>query len=293
MISTPVLCLSALTALLYATGALVLKRANDYSVGVWRATFICNQILGLGMVPFWILGGDFQGWGAIMYPAICGVLLVIGQALAVLALAKGDVSVATPLLGLKILLVAFCARMLFGEEFPARLWVSCLLATISVVLLNLGGKAARTRAAFTVVVSIGAAMAFALFDVLVQYWAEPWGVGRFLPMMGIFTSVFSFFFIPFFREPLRGLSGPGLRWVSLAAILLSGQSLVFVSMLAKWGEAAVANVIYSSRGIWSIVLVWLFGHAMARTERALGNRVMAFRMAGAVVLSVAILILLL
>jgi drug/metabolite transporter (DMT)-like permease len=293
MISTPVLCVSALTAVLYALGALVLKRANDYPIGVWRATFLCNQLLGLGMLPLWVFGGEFQGWGAIIYPAITGLLLVVGQGLAVLALAKGDVSVATPLLGLKIIMVAFCARLLFGELLPGRLWMAVLLASVSVILMNLGGKAARKRAAFTIVVSVGAAAAFALFDVLVQYWAAPWGVGRYLPVMGIFTSLFSLGFIPFFRAPMRKIPRSAMRWMWLAAGLLSGQSIIFVSMLAIWGEAAVANVIYSSRGIWSIVFVWLLGHWMAREERQLGGKVLAFRMAGAIVLSVAILILLL
>ena len=292
MISTPVLIVSALTAFLYALGALVLKRANQYPIGVWRATFVCNQLLGLGMLPLWFFGGNFPGWGAMIYPAITGALLVIGQALAVLALSKGDVSVATPLLGIKIILVAFCAWLIFDELLPGRLWIAVVLASIAMVLMNLGGKAARKRASFTIVVSLGAAAAFALFDVLVQYWAAPWGVGRYLPAMGVFTSLFSFGFIPFFRAPMRELPADSKRWLGLAACLLSGQSILFVSMLAIWGEAAVANVIYSSRGMWSIVLVWLMGHSMAREERQLGGKVLAFRMAGSVVLSVAILILL-
>jgi drug/metabolite transporter (DMT)-like permease len=292
MISTPVLCVSALAAFFYALGALVLKRANEYNIGVWRATFVCNQLLGLGMIPLWVFGGEFPGWGSLIFPAVTGALLVAGQALAILALSKGDVSVATPLLGVKIIMVAFCARLLFGEVMPGRLWIAVVLASVAMVLMNLGGKAARERAGFTIVVSLCAAAAFALFDVLVQYWATPWGVGRYLPVMGVFTSLFSLGFIPLFSAPMRELPRPAVRWIWLAAGLLSGQSILFVSMLAIWGEAAVANVIYSSRGIWSIVLVWFLGHSMAKEERKLGGKVLAFRLAGAVVLSIAILILL-
>jgi hypothetical protein len=62
---------------------------------------------------------------------------------------------------------------------------------------------------------------------------------------------------------------------------LGVQAVVFVSTIAKWGEAAPANVLYSSRGLWTVLLVWLFGHWVKSREQHLGRSILGWRLAGA------------
>jgi hypothetical protein len=56
--------------------------------------------------------------------------------------------------------------------------------------------------------------------------------------------------------------------------------VIFVSTIARWGQVAVSNVAYSSRGLWSIVLVWLASRWLGGRERVEG-RLLAWRLAGA------------
>jgi len=65
------------------------------------------------------------------------------------------------------------------------------------------------------------------------------------------------------------------------------QAVIFVSTIARWGQAATSNVIYSSRGLWTIVLVWLAGGWLASREQAAG-RLLVWRLAGAALMMSAV-----
>ena len=57
-----------------------------------------------------------------------------------------------------------------------------------------------------------------------------------------------------------------------------------------FGQATLINILYASRGLWTVVLVWVVGHWFGNQERGHGHRVMARRMIGAGLLLVAVLL---
>jgi hypothetical protein len=67
---------------------------------------------------------------------------------------------------------------------------------------------------------------------------------------------------------------------------------MFVSTVAHWGHAAPANVLYSSRGLWTVLLVWAFGHWVKSREQHLGRRVLTWRLSGAFLMMSAIVLVL-
>ena len=182
---------SALCALLlpligavgYVIGALFLKRASDLGADVWRTTRIINYTTALMAVPLWLLGGTIPPPSLWWQPAIAGVLFFAGQIFTLLALSKGDVSVATPVLGVKILLVALLSTVLIGDPIGARLWTAAALSTARHRAAEYQSRASRTRASAprSLLAALGAA-AYACFDVLVQKWSPAWGTGRFVPI---------------------------------------------------------------------------------------------------------------
>jgi drug/metabolite transporter (DMT)-like permease len=42
----------------YAMSALVIKRASEFGVGVWRTAFVANIVGALIFQPLWLLGGN-------------------------------------------------------------------------------------------------------------------------------------------------------------------------------------------------------------------------------------------
>ena len=135
-----------------------------------------------------------------------------------------------------------------------------------------------------------AACGYALFDVLVMKWAPAWGAGRFLPIVMLFGAVFSTGFIPLFRKPLREVDPRGWKPLLLGALFIALQSLILVYALASFGDGTAMNVVYSTRGLWSVLAVWWLGHWFANQEMTLGAATMKARLLGAGFLCAAIVL---
>ncbi|MEO6785077.1 MAG: hypothetical protein ABI318_03000 [Chthoniobacteraceae bacterium] len=166
-----------------------------------------------------------------------------------------------------------------------------LLSAVGIVVLNRKQDGRRPHNVGITLLSAGfAAACFGTFDVLVQRWGPAWGVGRLLPIVYGLNGVLSLALIPKFREPLSALPRAAWRWLLPAACLLAAQSIVFVGTITVYGKATLANVIYSSRGLLSIVAVWLVGHWFSNLEQGLGRRTLAWRLLGAVLMLSAIVL---
>lgn len=286
----PVL-LPLLAAMVYVVGALLAKRASEFGVGVWRTAFIANFIsagLFALLLPF---GGTFHV-ALLWQPAVVAVFYLLGQLLNFLALQHGDVSVATPVMGLKIILVAVFTTLLLTSGVPAKLWIAAGLSSVAIALLNRPDGTPHHHVGRTILYAGSSATMFAVFDVLVQKWSPAWGLGRFLPVMLGFTALFSFVFVPFFHAPLPAIPRAAWPWLLGGCGFIGLQSLIFVSAIAHFGSATTANVIYSSRGLWSVGAVWAIGHWFANREQHLGASVLRWRLAGAVLMMAAIALVL-
>jgi hypothetical protein len=135
-----------------------------------------------------------------------------------------------------------------------------------------------------------ASASFALADVFIQKWARVWGFGRFLPLMFGSVAVASFGLIPLFRAPLSHIPAAAWRWLLPGAVLMALQAAILASTMGIWGDATAANIVYSSRGLWSVVAVWWVGHWFQNREQMLGRDVLKWRLAGAIFMLAAIVL---
>ncbi len=280
-----------IAALLYAFGALVLKRSSDLGVGLWRTTFVANLIVA-GLFSFlWLLGGPPVERELLWQPGLIAMCLFVGQISQFLALEKGDVSVAVPVFGLKVILVAFFTPILIGDPVSVKLWVAAFLSVLGITFLNQkdAGRPHRHLLITFVAGGVGAA-AFAVFDVLVQKWGPYWGVGRLLPCIFWINALLSFGLVFRFSAPLSAIRPRAWPWLVSGSVLLGSQSIIFVSTLAIFGKATSANIVYASRGLLSVVLVWMIGHWFMNAEQHLGPKVMRWRLAGALLMMSAIVL---
>ncbi len=60
--------------------------------------------------------------------------------------------------------------------------------------------------------------------------------------------------------------------------------------IATYSQVTTTNIAYNTRGLWSIVMIWAFGHWFGNTERNRGTRTMLLRLGAAGLLVMAILI---
>jgi drug/metabolite transporter (DMT)-like permease len=290
------LLLPIAAAIAYVVGALLIKRASDLGADVWRTARITNLISAVAAAFLLPLGGTIPSSNLWWHPPFAALLFFGGQILTLLALNTGDVSVATPVLGVKILLVAVLSAILIGDPISARLWMAAALSSVAIALLNISPGHAHRRVGRTILLAALGATAYAFFDVLVQKWSPAWGTGRFLPIAMAFGAAYS--------APLRRFEGLSVRradhseqaympWLTAGATCFAVQGLMFITSISIYRHATSANVLYSSRGLWSVLAVWAIGHWFANREQYLGAQILIWRFVGAVLLMAAILMVVL
>jgi drug/metabolite transporter (DMT)-like permease len=285
------LWLPLFSSMLYVVAALFMKQAAGRGVGVLRITFLCNWITALLFAVLWPLGGTIpEGW-PFWQPALVALAFVAGQICTFQSLERGDVSVATPVMGAKVVLVALFTTVILGEGVPLRLWVAAGLSSVGIGFLNRpGSSTAHAHMGRTIIYALLAATCYAVFDVLVMKWSPAWGAGRFLPVMILIAGLLSLVFIPMFRQPLRAIPRAGWRPVLLGGLFMGLQGLLLIATLGVFGDATAVNVIYSTRGLWSVLAVWWLGAWFSNTESDLGWGVLRWRLAGALLLSAAVVL---
>ena len=289
----PSLLLPLACAFCYVAGALAVKRAASLGVGVWRTSFLSNWAIFLLFVPAWFFsGGNGHAWLDYGQPAAAAVLFFAGQIFTFLAISRGDVSVVTPVMGTKVILVALFSSVLHVGEVPLQWWIGAGLSTLAIASLHLGGGGHHRRVGQTVLLTFASAASFSLGDVLIQKWLPSWGAARFFPPMFFVVGLLSFGFVPLFRAPLCSLSGGAARWVVTGALLLAVTNAGVALAIGLVGSATAVNIVFSARGLFSVLVVWLVGHWFGSDERHLAPAVLRFRLGGATLMVAAIALVL-
>jgi hypothetical protein len=65
-----------------------------------------------------------------------------------------------------------------------------------------------------------------------------------------------------------------------------------VLAIGIWRQPTAVNIVYSSRGLVSVILVWAIGHWFHNAEQQLGRRALGYRMVGALLMIAAIVLVL-
>lgn len=288
-----VVALPLLAAILFAFATLCLKGSTRYGIDTWRINFVSNLITAIAFQPFWLACTSLPPISQWWQPAVVAGLYIVGQVLTLLSITKGEVSIAAPVLGLKLIFVPLFIAAIGAGSLPSAIWPACLLACLGVALLNYSKNPnAERKLLYSVGAAAAGAGAFAMFDVCVQLWSPLWTGGGFLPLMFIGSTVLSLTFIPGFAEPLRTIRGRS-RWLLLGVgFFFAVQALAIVASVAFWQQAAQANVVYSTRGMWSLLLVAGLGARLGLADTSLDPRTLAVRILGAAILLAAIVVLL-
>lgn len=288
------LLLPLAASIIYVAGALSLKRASQSAAGVWRTAFVSNVTTAILFAPMPLIPmfmPDAPGPMPLWQPALIAVAFVAGQACTMFALNRGDVSVATPVVGTKVIFVAFFATLVLNKTLYLSVWVSAAMSAVGIALLNRGSRTSPGRnVGVTVLASLGAAACYAIFDVMVRKWSGAWGSGRLLPIMFGMGAILSLAMMPLFEGPLLRIPRPAVGPLIWGSVFIGLQSLLLITTITRFDKVTEINVVYNSRGLWSVLLVWLVGHWWGNTEMAKGGATLGWRLAGAAMLLGAIVL---
>lgn len=221
---------------------------------------------------------------------VAGSTLFLGRACAIRALAKGDLSLATPVLGMKTIFVALLTAGLLKETVSPGLMAGAVLSSLAVALLSLspgilhGKKESASLDRVTAGWALLAAFFFGLTDITVQRFAKMMGVGWFQPLMfATLVLLTPLLFLPEMarkRKRVSLLPAPARAGALGGSLVIGFQTSLLVLVIGVYGHATATNVVYATRGLWAILMEGALGGGSAYHDK----RVLAVRLAGAALL---------
>lgn len=251
-----ILILPAVAALLYVAAAWLIKGAIGRGASSGQVNLVVNVIAGLIAQPAWVFVSQID-WSKLWMPAIAAVTFSFGQIFTFMALRHGSVSVATPLLGLKVVFVTLLAAIFFGTVLELKWWIAAAACSLGVILVT----GATPRALFSrlaqpdAMASIAAAFVFALTDLFVHRWAAEFGTAAFLALMFGLVGLFSAAAFPFVgATPSLKIPRRAIGFLLIGSIILGVQMILMQIALALYGNATAVNIIYSARAVFSVIV---------------------------------------
>ena len=279
------------SSVLVVFGLLNLQRAQLRGASTWTSMILVCWT-SAGVFPALVfLGGTMQPVTLLWQPAIIGCLFLAGQLFTFLAVQRGDVSIAAPVLGIKVLIVPAIALFIVDDQLSARVWVSAAIAVIGIGFVQARDASIdRSRILASIGFALLAACSMTLFDLLIQRWASAWGAGYFLPTAFGFAAVFSLTFLPLADRPSRLRQIGATRYLAIGALLMAIQAIGMTVTLGLFGDATRVNIVYSVRGLWGVLLSWVLARAALEARAAGADRTMAMRLTGAVLIGLSVII---
>ncbi len=249
-------------ALLYALGYLELKGSIHHGATSKRVNIFSNYAMAAWSMPLAFLAfilPTHPNWPAAFAAIGAGVSLFIGRICTVKALAKADLSISAPLLGMKTVLVALFSILLLHAPVGCHLMTAAVLTVAALTLLQIGPDHNKHHRRAAVGWAMGASILFALVDVLTQGYARTSGIAFFQPVMFVVLAAMT---------PLLG-STPPAPPVAKKRLLIGGavigfQAPLVIMLIGLFGQATLINILYATRTIWSVAVDAWKGEGNAR-----------------------------
>jgi drug/metabolite transporter (DMT)-like permease len=286
----PYLLLPLVSALLYAAAALCLKIALGRGVTTWSVLFYSTMVMGCLFVPVALFGSSDWQFAATPLAVVAGLLFFVGQIGTFRSLQSGDVSIATPALAAKVVFVALLSLPLPANRPDPDLWLAVVLTMAGILLLHSGPHHAASRPWPTLLWALSAAFCFAAADIVVQVGAPAAGFTLFMPVMFGTVLLLSLPLLgPQMARAKRRDAQPGAnRWMAVGVVVLGLQAVGMGTAIGIFGDAAGANVVYASRGLWSLLLLALIAERLGLADAVFERRTLARRAAGGLLILAAV-----
>ncbi|MEO8205059.1 MAG: hypothetical protein ABI615_02685 [Chthoniobacterales bacterium] len=259
--------LLALTAaIVYPFSILLLKRAMVNGASSWQVNFYSNVMMALVTQPIWFLLREPRR-----------------QIFAFAALRSGDVSIATPLLGTKVILVALLAPLVAFQALRPEWLFAAALCSIGIFLVSSAKHVSVKHSAVfrTALLSLAAASAYATTDVLIQRLVEKHNMIAFVPLQFGTVAVLSIiFYLPIFGFKILPLAKVSRTCLLSGTFILGLQAAAVCMGIALFRDATTFNIVYNTRSIFSVVLIGVAGYRFGLPESKMESKTLRMRLLG-------------
>lgn len=277
-------------AIIYALGSVLIKRALKEGVTMDQSFHLTNFAVAVLFLPLFLFERSVIDWTLLWKPVVMGCTFFVGTWLTFVGIRRGDVSMVTPIMGTKVVFVAVGVVLLTGKMPSFALWVAAIMTASGILVMGVADMRKGQHLVFTILITLTSAAVFGLCDVLVSWWSPVFGAPTFLAIGSLVVGVLSGVMWLLQKRPDLRLPRAAGRWAWWGALCIGLQAIFMGIGLGFFSDATGVNVVYASRGLWVIVLVVVFGKALGNSEHHDTGRAFLWRVAGTVLLTVAIVI---
>lgn len=280
------LLLPLVAAVGYAIASLLLKKALTEGAHPMACFHINNWTSLLVFLPLAFFERQPVAWHLWYLPVGLGLVFFIGGWFTFIAMQRGDVSLVTPVLGSKVVFVALGASFFIADSMKPLMWGAAIITTGGIFLMSATDfKTPKgARLAGPVVMALISAALYAFADVFLQKWAPAFGPKTFLALLACTTGLLSLAAMTLLpnRPPIPW--NRATQWSLGGSILIAMQSVTLGLSLAFFNDAVGVNVVYATRGMWSLAVVALLGPMLGNRERHESGSAYGIRIFAAVLL---------
>ena len=277
-------------AVMYAYGGLYFKESLEHGTSVVHAFVVTSWAMMLVFSPLMFLDLHPHDWPDHLQPLICALLFFAGNWLTFIALRRSDMSIVVPAMGTKPVFVALGAVLFFDKSISRGMWIAAVLTALGIYILKrsdiLPGKG---KASGLPPVILGSAC-FGFCDAGVEAWAPGYGDMHFLGLMFLMVAVLSTLLLRLSAHSLRQADRIGMRALIIGSAILALQGILVAVSIVRYENATGVNIVYGSRGLWSVVLVWWLGHRFRFREQHGDRSVLFSRLLGAGIMIVSVVL---
>ncbi|PXA03542.1 hypothetical protein DDZ13_11200 [Coraliomargarita sinensis] len=281
---------ATLAAIGYAVAAVFAKQALSRGAGILRFSFAVNLVFVPIFATLLLKHEGTIPWSSIHQPILTGALFFNGQLFTFAAIRIGDVSLQTPMMGTKAVFAVLIAVVCGTEAVGLPMFMAAFVAMLGVGFLGISGNGTE-RVGISITLAGLSSLFFAGSDTMVGFYADNFGVSVFLFIAILTNAVLSFAMIPYFREPLRTIPKAAWPWIMAGCLLMGLQALLLNYTLGHYQHVAEINVLYSTRGMWSVIFGALAVRLFQRSSGGNHRRIYILRFLGALLMCLAIAIL--
>ncbi|MGB0257281.1 MAG: hypothetical protein ACPGES_01400 [Coraliomargarita sp.] len=247
---TPLVTLCAAgAAVLYAIGSLDIKKALGSGTDRRAAIAWTNIAMAIWSLPLFFLSRETFTLYGFLLALGAGLALFFGRIFVVKALDVGALSIVGPLLGLKTLFVAISAVLLGQVALSAGVWIAVVLACIGMALVQRGPQSKSKHYHRAVLYALIASLLFAATDILVVEARCALSVGWLMPTLFLTVGLLVPLLGSIPKPPAEGKIN-----LQRGAVTMGFQTSLVVFIICLTGQAVLVNIIYASRGLWSVIV---------------------------------------
>ena len=286
------LLLPLLAAIVFPLSSMLAKRAFLEGAATGQIFHHANY-LGAFTFSFLLLFVSEEvsvPWRLLYQPVIVALTIYLGAWFTFTAIRIGDVSLVAPLLGTKVIAVAVGSVILTDKSLTPNVWAASFLTAVGIFALGAKDMRKQGAVAATIALTLLSAITFGISDVLLQKWATAFDGFVFLTLMAWSIALLSLIQNLFSGRMIERFAAPAKKWIWISNACLVFQGLVMSIALAFFDDATQVNIVYGSRGLWSIVLVWAIGRQMGLSESKAPRSTMAWRLVGTALITAAIVL---